>query len=233
MDDIPKASSGTITAGIQENALIAQTVEFVRTQLPRWRDDPDRPKESSENQLNSQLCKFLTREARLHFPMVHFDHQEFQPKRRSVDIGAALTETTWLEGKLYTIYDPLILFEGKRLPAPSSNREKEYVTGFQNNSGGIQRFKLAFHGATMAQASIIGYIQKKAQQNWRKQINAWITELSEGKYQDGCIWNNEEKLELLEEDLPNGVGSYESNHPRTVAGETSAIKIVHLWVTMA
>ncbi len=63
---------GRITSGIEKSRLALQTINFVRQQLPAWRDDPDRRHEKSEPRLNLQLCKFLERRARNDFPMVQF-----------------------------------------------------------------------------------------------------------------------------------------------------------------
>ena len=64
---------------------VATALAFVRMQLPAWRDDPYRPRDSSEKSLNSSLCDFLeTRRARENCPMVRFKHEapaEGRPKR--------------------------------------------------------------------------------------------------------------------------------------------------------
>jgi len=48
-----------ITSGIALNTLVNETLEFVRKQLPGWRDDPERPEQVSEEKLNSNLCDYL------------------------------------------------------------------------------------------------------------------------------------------------------------------------------
>jgi len=81
---------GQITSGITEqNTLTLRTINFVYKQLSDWRDDKYRPIEQSENKLNLQLCKFLNARARNDFPMVSFDHEEYQTGRRSVDLSAS------------------------------------------------------------------------------------------------------------------------------------------------
>lgn len=143
MRDTKKATIGKITSGLVLDTLALKTIDFVYTQLPAWRDDPDRLDEESENKLNLQLCKFLNSHARNDFPTVFFQHEEYQSGRTIVDISALPIKTSTIGARTYTIYDPIVVLEGKRLPAPSLDREKEYVTGgIQHKSGGIQRFKL-------------------------------------------------------------------------------------------
>jgi len=66
---------------------ISKTLEFVRTQLPAWRDDPKRPADSSEKRLNSSLCDFLANRARSGCPMVLFKHESPQAEARTIDMA--------------------------------------------------------------------------------------------------------------------------------------------------
>jgi len=200
---------GQITSGIDRNTLAFKTINFVRAQLPIWRDDPDRPDEQSEKRLNLQLCKFLETCARNDFPMVRFDHEEYQTGRRSVDLAASLVETTVIGARQHTIYDPILVIECKRLPAPSHDREKEYVTGGkENKSGGIQRFKLGHHGGDLDIAVMIGYVQERSAREWQHDINKWIS--------DHNVF----------------LASYRSVHSRTGHKPGNEIKIHHLWIAM-
>jgi len=223
---------GQITSGISAKSLALRTIVFVREQLPAWRDDPDRPGEKAEDKLNLQLCKFLDSRARNDFPMVRFDHEEYQSGRRRVDLSASLAESIVLEARLYTIYDPILVLEGKRLPAPSSDREREYVTGAapEKISGGIQRFKLGLHGARLDVAAMIGYVQDGTPRHWHKKINAWILELADEASEDGCVWSADEILELLKADTANGIVSYHSVHSG-ISG--NGIELHHLWIVMS
>ena len=160
-----RVNSERITSGISPDTLALKTIGFVHQQLPAWRDDPYRSSEESENKLNLQLCKFLDSQARNCFPMVRFDHEEPQTGQRRIDLSASLAENMVIEAIAYTIYDPILVLESKRIPAPSSDREKEYVTGI-NKSGGIQRFKLGLHGAKLNLSAMIGYIQDKSARDW-------------------------------------------------------------------
>jgi len=90
---IASTGSGKITSGIEPDSLLLQTIAFVYGQLAGWRDDPDRPFEEAEDKLNLQLCKFLDAHARNEFPMIRFDHEEYQVGRRRVDMSASPVET--------------------------------------------------------------------------------------------------------------------------------------------
>jgi len=210
-----------------------EAIAFVRGHLSAWRDDPDRPFEQSEPKLNAQLCDFLDSRARSLFPMVRFKHEELQFGRSSVDLSAKLAASMILETKAYSIYDPILVLECKRLPAPSQDREKEYVTGGkERKSGGIQRFKLGLHGADLALVVMIGYVQKRSAHEWHQDINKWIFELCSGMAEDGCDWTTNETLELLEEDAVKGISCCRSVHGRTNSSLSSEIEIHHLWIVI-
>lgn len=220
-----------IKSGISPDTLALKTIDFVHQHLPSWRDDPHRPSEESENKLNLQLCKFLDAQARNCFPMVRFDHEEPQTGKRRIDLSASLAESMIIEAIPYTIYDPILVLEGKRIPAPSPEREKEYVTG-SRQSGGIQRFKLGLHGAKLNLSAMIGYVQDRSAQDWHAKINEWILELVDGKIADGSSWNADEILELLKENIYQGITYYRSTHSRTGYAKSNEITLHHLWITM-
>jgi len=223
---------GQIESGIdKQDNLALGTIDFVRRQLPAWRDDPERPYEEAENKLNLQLCKFLDVRARNSFPMVRFDHEEYQiDPRRSVDVSASPVEATIVGARLYTIFDPILVLECKRLPAPSKDREREYITGGkEQTSGGIQRFKLGLHGANLDLAAMIGYVQARTAREWHRTINGWILELAGDKNADACVWDANEILEPLDEFLSKGLVSCASTHGRTGG---KPLRIHHFWIAM-
>jgi len=227
-----KQYTGKITSGIKSLTFQLTIINFVHQQLPIWRDDPDRPLEQSEPKLNSQLAKFLNSpHASKDFPMICFVHEEPQYGSRKVDISALPDKKMIIEAQTYTKYDPVLVIECKRLPAPSLDREREYVTGTEPNkiSGGIQRFKLGFHGAKHNLAAMIGYIQDRSACHWHGKINGWISELVNNPIGDGCIWAANETLNPLEEDKIKGIASYRSTHSRTLGDK---IELHHLWITM-
>ena len=228
-------TEGQLTSGIDRttSTLVLRTITFVYQQLPAWRDDPDRPDEQSENKLNLQLCKFLDSRARNDFPMVRFDHEEYQTGRRSVDLSASPVETMVIGAQMYAIYNPFLVFECKRLPAPSKDREKEYVAGGADKiSGGIQRFKLGLHGAGLDPVVMIGYVQKYSLRYWHRKINEWISELAISAIADTCIWNDSELLEMIDECVPKGLATCRSVHIRTGSTTSNDITIHHLWIAM-
>ena len=222
-----------ITDGLELQAIALGIINFVEQQLSAWRDDPNRPVAQAENKLNLQLCKFLDSCARDDFPMIRFDHEEQQSRRRRIDISASPTVPTIIGAKPHSIYDPILVVECKRLPAPSSDREKEYVTGGKDRqSGGIQRFKLGLHGATLNIVAMIGYVQERSLSDWHREINGWIAELCNGETKDGCVWNDDETLVPLAEDAARRVASYRSRHHRSGSVSNNEIAIYHLWIIM-
>lgn len=226
--------SGRITSGIKHRVFQLAIINFVYQQLSAWRDNPVRSCEQAEKKLNSQLCKFLDSRARNILPMVRFNHEEYQTGRRSVDLSASPQEHVSFEAVNYTIYDPIVVIECKRLPAPSSSRE--YVTGPATKkgkiSGGIQRFKLGLHGAKHNLAVMIGYVQKHSACHWYKKINGWISELVSNPIGDGCAWTADETLKALKEDTSRDIYSYRSIHSRTDDIVNNEIELHHLWVVM-
>lgn len=228
------SSSGRITSGIGSNAIPLGIITFVRRQLRAWRDDPERTREDSEPNLNPQLCKFLDSRARNEFPMIAFSHEEPQESGRHVDLSAFAVEGMVIEAQSYTKYDPILVIECKRIPAPSKDREKEYVTGATADriTGGIQRFKLGHHGARLDMVAMIGYVQAGTPRHWLDAINGWILELVDNPLGDGCVWDKTEVLRNAREDESKDVFSYRSVHRRTIDSAKDEIEIHHLWIMM-
>jgi len=225
-------SFGRITSGLKSHASIFSIIGFMCEQLPLWRDDPDRVDEQSEPKLNSQLSKFLNFRAREYLPMFRFDHEEPQHSNRSIDISVSPETKMVIEARTYTIYEPVLVIECKRLPPPSSGREKEYVTGQSPNkiTGGIQRFKLGLHGAKHDLVAMVGYIQDQLGKEWLNIINKWIKELTAKPIGDGCVWAGDEILYLLESNAETGIIKCSSKHRRTA--NNGKIELHHIWITM-
>jgi len=216
---------------------VPRTLEFIRTKLPAWRDDPTRPSDPSEKRLNSSLCDFLDSRARSDFPMVRFKHESPQTKSRTIDMAVHGTgEVTLIGAHGYTIYEPFLVIEAKRLPAPSKDREREYVTGTDKArrgvTGGIQRFKLGLHGANVESAVIIGYVERLSVHYWHATINQWIADLVGKASSDGCVWGKSDTLDRLICDDQQETSIAASNHQRSGTCLTSSIRIHHLWVVM-
>lgn len=220
-----------------DNKLVPMTLEFIRSQIPGWRDDTRRAKDSAEPDRNSSLCDFLDIQSRNIFPMVRFKHQAPQGRTRSIDIGVqSMDECTYIGAGEYSKYEPFMVIEAKRLPAPSSAREREYVSGTYpksgNPAGGIQRLKLGLHGANIETAVMVGYIEQESAQHWHININIWINDLVVVQCDDGCTWTENDKLIELYCNNDTGVSQTESNHERTNLCITNNIRIHHYWVLM-
>jgi hypothetical protein len=224
-------STGSITAGLARHTLIDKTIAFTRDQLAAWRDDPTRPQEQSENRLNGQLCKHLNAAAREAFPMVQFNHEEPQAPRRAVDISATPAVPLTVGSQDYSIYEPFLVMEGKRLPMPSKAREREYLTGLAKRSGGVQRFKLGLHGATLTTAVMLGYLQDGSAAHWRRTINCWVKQLAAAADTRDDSWYEHEQLRAARGKRRDPVAVSHSRHPRT-GSSASPIALVHLWVEM-
>jgi hypothetical protein len=213
--------------------LVPQTLSFVLAQLPAWRDDPTRPADSNENQMNSSLCDFLDIRSREDFPMVRFKHQAPQTTTHTVDLGVhGLESITTVGTRGYTIYQPFLVIEAKRLPAPRKDREREYVVGGDKPSGAIQRFRLGLHGADVETAIIVGYIESEMPPHWHSTINQWIRSFAAGTEATGCTWSPADELGNLVFDEKHGTSSSESNHERDASCCTPSLRIRHLWIVM-
>ena len=224
--------SGRITSGLQNATLVAKTMEFIRQQLPRWRDDTTRPFEDAELKLNIQMCKFLDARARSEFPMACFHHEEPQTGRHRVDVSASPSKPIVIEARLHSIYEPFLVLEGKRLPAPSADRKMEYVTGMGRRDGGIQRFKLGLHGAKLKMAVMVGYVQEKSARHWHNEINGWIAALAAGTIADSCAWKAGEKLGRLRQEKASRIGICSSEHGRSGDVVGASIQIQHMFLEM-
>lgn len=82
---------------------------------------------------------------------------------------------------------------------------------------------------------MIGYVQDRSARDWHAKINEWILELVAGKIADGSSWNADEILELLKENIYQGITYYRSTHSRTGYAnyaKSNEITLHHLWITM-
>ena len=224
------AVTGRITTGIIPRTLVAKTIDFVQHQLPIWRDHPNRPAADNEEELNSQLCKYLNVATRLdNFPMAHFSHEERQTGRRRVDMAAQPTTPVVIAGRSYSEFEPFLVMEGKRLPAPTADREREYVTGGPALSGEIQRFKLGLHGATLSHAVVIAYVQSRQCSTWLTLVNSWLAELSVDR--SSPDWTDSESLQKVFDHRQSRLLRCVSQHCR-IAATTPDIELTHLWIEM-
>lgn len=225
----PSKTIGRLAPSAVQASLIEQTIEFVWKCLTPWRNDPDRPFAEGEEELNAQFHNFLQSCANETFPMVLFQHEQRQEGRRRVDLSAKPATKIIIEGVTYTKYQPILVIEGKRLPAPSKIREREYVSGGQNLSGGIQRFKLGLHGKEHATVIILGYLQQGELQEWHSCINEWISDLASNAPSD---WGNHELLAAFSHHCKGQKARTSSVHPRLKECKTPEIQILHFWIQM-
>lgn len=209
------------------NSLIDQTIEFIWSSLLPWKNDPECPVAEAEEDLNGQFHDFLSSRAQEEFPMVYFRHEQRQEGRRKVDLSAKPVQSVTIQGVSYSKYQPIIVIEGKRLPAPTKSREREYVTGGESVSGGIQRFKLGVHGKEHDTVIILGYVQKRPLQDWYDCINVWISELAETHPGD---WDVIESLSEFQSSDSDVRAKSVSVHPRTIGCKSKTIRILHFWI---
>ena len=228
-------SRGRITSGIEPNTLLTRTTEFVYRQLADWRDDPQRPEESAEEKLNAQLCKFLNSRSRQSLKMAYFFHEERQTGTRRVDMSALAADGAVIGSTYFSHYDPFLVLEGKRLPAPAGDptREREYLTGGSKKSGGVQRFRLGLHGAALPRAIMIGYVQEGQSREWFDRINGWLDDLVAAGEVDGESWAAAEQLRDFAEARAKSVARSASQHPRQGDVASPRIDLDHFWVRMA
>lgn len=117
-------------------------------------------------------------------------------------------------------HKPSFVMEAKRLPTPTSTREKEYVVGKTttgNPNGGIERFKLGKHGAGHSHCGMLAFVEKEEYQYWLKNINSWIAELYP-------IWSESELLKLQKN------FSHYSHYKSKAERETDAVDLDHYWI---
>ena len=226
----PSYSSGKLTREPTPNALVNQTMVFVEKELPSWRDDKTRKYAEAEEALNAQLCKYLNDRGRDHFPMAVFHHEERQGTKRRVDLSANPSSKAIKAAVYESIYEPFLVMEGKRLPTPTKAREREYLTGFADESGGIQRYRMCLHGKGMKIAMLIAYVQSGEAKDWHTPINGWVKTLKTSGEDKSCKWTTADALGKITHDGKKNACHCQSSHKRS-DGEPD-IKLVHLWICM-
>lgn len=222
--------SGLPNKAIVCDTLIDQTIVFIWDSLLPWRDDSDRPAADGEEELNGQLHDYLSSRAKELMPMIYFRHEQRQEGQRRVDIAAKPINTVIIQSNRYTPYQPILVIEGKRLPAPAKNREREYVSGENGQiSGGIQRFKTGAHGKEHDNAIIVGYVQEKLPKDWHLIVNGWISELA--KIQPDS-WSENEKLSKIQCFDSGQRAKSSSEHSRVNGCKSNIIGLHHFWIQM-
>ena len=227
---------GRITSVVKENQQLVALVDFIYQTLPVWRDDPERPNADRETDLNETLYIMLANKAKRKLPLFLFTPEARASGQRRIDMAVMPSEKIALAARTYTKYETVLAIECKRLPAPTRDREREYVSGGDKTTGGIQRFKLSEHGAGLPVAVMVGYIQRETAQIWLEKINGWLVEMAGSKTGDGLLWESGEKLGDFRYDGEAATACAISSHPRisgTPRLHEQPIKIRHLWVEMS
>jgi hypothetical protein len=211
-----------------------ELLDFIKDELPRWRDRADRKTEASETTLTSQLCGHLNSAARRSsgWDILQFRTEEpdERSKGRKVDLVPAPCDAiVWVEGRRYIDFDPLLPIECKRLPTPKDPQrdEREYVINRNASTGGIQRFKAGHHGGSHKLGAMIGYVQQETREFWNTRIAEWINDLV-ASGQGG--WSENDLLHLESDDATLKLAVLRSSHARE--NGLPEIELRHLWVQM-
>jgi hypothetical protein len=213
---------------------LGELLSFIGNELPKWRDRPDRKRETSETVLTSQLCAHLNSATR-HEP--GWDILQFRPeepdekhKGRKIDLVPAPSGVNiWVDGRRHADFDPLLPIECKRLPTPSGTDrdEREYVFSRFSSTGGIQRFKVGHHGSAHKLGAMIGYIQEESSDHWLNHVTAWIDELiAAGE----AGWVSGDHLKQQSIDGARRLALLHSAHNRQNA--LPDISLQHFWIHM-
>jgi len=211
-----------------------ELVEFIASELPKWKKRPERPAAMAETTLTSQLCGHLNSASRHAdgWDILQFRIEEPDETKggRKIDLVAAPSATTiCIEGRKHTDFESLMPIECKRLPTPSGvdRDEREYVISRFSSTGGIERFKTGKHGAAHRLAAMIGYVQDETRQYWAGEVTKWIQKL----VADGTSeWSAADLLQVVGHDDAEGVSKLLSTHARD--GGLPTIELRHLWVSM-
>lgn len=227
------SSSGNLAPDLLPKGLSLRVVlNFVESQLPLWRDSPDRTRDTAETVLTSHLAAYLSDAARHSQGLDILQFRTEVPdeicKGRKIDLAPAPCGAILLvNGRRYTYSDILIPIECKRFPIPKSKDrdEREYVTNAPKSTGGIQRFKAGLHGGAHLMGAMIGYVQADPASAWFKRVSAWIDDIVKSG-EPG--WSDDDLLVFEREAA--GVHCYRSLHVRQ--NSLPDIGLQHFWIDM-
>lgn len=227
--------SGSLTRGLHSSGTsLYELLNFIKDQLPRWRDRKDRNAYPAEDNLTSQLAAHLNGAARLSdgwdFLQFRTEVPDELERGRSIDlVPSPCGATVWVDGRRCSEFDTLMPIECKRLPTPKGKDrdEREYVISKHSTTGGIQRFKDGLHGSAHTLGAMIGYIQNESASVWFDCIGKWVDDIV-ASGESG--WTKEDRLNLEVDDEKVGVAFYTSSHRRK--RDLKDISLWHLWVMM-
>ena len=230
---------GTEASGLRADlhevgAFRFRLLDFIRDELPKWRDHPDRKAESAENKLTHQLCNYLCSASRHSTKWNSLQFRTEVPDEkaanRSIDLVPFPSDAViWIDGIRHSIYDPILPIECKRLPTPkgADRDEREYLFSKFKTTGGVQRFKAGHHGAAYTVGAIIGYVQSGNPVDWFATINGWASELAAHGVEG---WSKTDTLSFDNHDPTGRLASLDSRHRRI--SNLEDIDLKHLWIEM-
>ena len=212
--------------GPKSNTSILSVLSFVEEHLIDFSKKYKNSNIENEKGLTQKLCILLNSYADGYPFWFDKEYMELPEKGNSpqIDIGVF--------SRLRSDDAAFFSFEAKRLDYISKAREKEYVTGREENgvyidTGGVERFKKEIHGKNLNYCGMIGYIQKYDFQHWHEKINSWVDELINISNNSGLMWNEEDRL--IEDYVKAITARYKSEHTRLNTGK---ITLFHLWVLL-
>lgn len=194
----PITSQGKLSSHIPTRSIaVSVVVGFIAKQLEDFPAFRGMKPDQNENFYNQRLALFLGVRARKHCDAIQFSREIIHETPGSHDVGVfpADEEGLFVRGRVVGADEPIYTVECKRLPAPESAREREYVTSERNEKkrGAIQRYKHCIHGAGLNEAGIVGYIQEKEPELWRTTINEWVEQLKANPV-DEAAWSESDRL---------------------------------------
>lgn len=211
-----------------------ELMAFIASELPRWRDHPDRPDKENETALTEYLCGYLNSAAN---ESTGWSHIQFQTETgdeaqggRKIDLAVKPRGGALVVGnRRHTQFQALFPIECKRLPTPKGKDrdEREYVFTKEGTTGGVQRFKFGHHGSTHDFAAMIGYVQDRDFTHWLNEINGWIQSLAK---ETGSAWSKADLLEKANDGSTEDVCALHSCHSRSASLNHCALR--HLWIKM-
>lgn len=226
-------SGGSISEGINPDESIVAVIEFIKNLFHPFVVKNKRQLALNEKGLNQKLCVFLNQNIKA---QPFFFQSEFMENAESgnspqVDIGTITKlEDIGAFERQYNGDDSFFSMEAKRLPTVGTNREKEYVVGFESPCGAIERFKKGIHGSRLKYAAIIGYVQEESFNHWFLKINSWIEDLAKETEQD--LWYSEDKIKTISFTNDHYQESLSVNSRRIDGRAFDEINIFHFWVNL-
>ena len=182
-------SVGVPSPTIPKGTLINNLTNFIENTLVTFQINFVRNVNDAEEAISEELTKYLTHYSKNEvFLFIKETMQRPSNGRiKRVDIGVFILPSD--KEAIFTI-------EAKRLPTPTTRREREYVSGTDSlkPSGGIERFKRSLHGIGIDHSAIVGYVQDYDFNHWERNINQWIDDLIQNNTDKEITWTTGDKL---------------------------------------